>query len=385
MSRSPDKTPPFRTVLLDGPDDPFFARFSTDCANVFMSRGFLKSVADNLLRPEDALVLVGVTDASDAPVALFPFVRRRRLGATVVEGLDFGVADYFAPCLGRGLELDAAGADRLWRDVLRVLPAADAVTFKKMPRLLYGVPHALTAATFVAPMAASATTLPLYNDDGSGITPPSSLIKEIKRKSRKLESLGKVEFRLAETPEEIGAALDGIVELRRARFADMQRRDVMMYDEVVAFYRDLAMPAQGEPVGRIFTLRAGDRTIAAVFALTYRGVFILVVPAMTNDPSLRTSSPGLVAFVNAMEWSREQGYRFFDLSVGSLHYKSRFGAQTVELFEYQKALTLRGRIVVLDAWLRRTGRREAISRPWIRETADALGRYRMRARAMFSR
>jgi CelD/BcsL family acetyltransferase involved in cellulose biosynthesis len=347
-----------------------------------MSRPFLKAVEANLLHGDERLVLVGATSPHGLPAAVFPFVRRRRLGATVIEGLDFGIADYFAPCLAPDVRLEPGQAKLLWADVLRVLPQADAVTFKKMPRLLYGAPHALSDADFVLPMAACATTLALRRaDDDAEKNEPVSLAREVRRKSKKLEKFGPVAFAQASGPEEIDAALAALIGFRRARFAEMRRRDVLMYDEIVAFYRELALGRDGHPVGRIFTLRAGEKLVAIVYGMAWQDVFTLIIPAMSPDHEAQAGSPGLVALFRALEWCRKEGYRFFDLSVGSLHYKTRFEADTVELYEYQKALTMRGRIVVADAALRRKGRHAAIKWPWIRDLADSLGRLRMRVRA----
>src|SRR5690606_24852787 len=162
---------------LDGIDDPFMARFSTPCPNVFLSRRFLSAVEAQILHPDERLVLIGVTDDLAMPFALFAFVQRHRLGAKVIEGLDFGVTDYFAPCMASGVAPDPGEAKRLWAEILRVLPPADAITFKKMPRMLYGQPHALSNADFVRPMATSATTLSLRSEEGGVIDEPTSLAR----------------------------------------------------------------------------------------------------------------------------------------------------------------------------------------------------------------
>src|SRR5699024_10621006 len=103
--------------LLDSLDDPFVARFSSSCPNVFISLPFLKAVETRLLNSGERFVMVGVTDAAGQPFALFPFVRRKRLGAVVIEGLDFGIADYFAPCLVSGATLPPHRTGALWHDV----------------------------------------------------------------------------------------------------------------------------------------------------------------------------------------------------------------------------------------------------------------------------
>ena len=90
----------FQARLLDGPDDPFFQAAEANGRNVFLSRVFLEAVEKHLLGGSERLALVGVTDSAGNPVALFPFVKRKRFGVPYLEGVDFGLADYFAPaCL----------------------------------------------------------------------------------------------------------------------------------------------------------------------------------------------------------------------------------------------------------------------------------------------
>ncbi len=366
----------FSARVLEGLDDAFFTRTASSTDNIFQSRLLLREIQNHVLTGSQRLVMVSVTDSRGNPIALFPFVRRRKLGLAILEAVDFDLVDYFAPTYFRDTPLSAQETRELWKAVLKAAPAAHAVTFKKLPRLLHNGPHALSGADFLKEMGANATTL--YMADRSLVPTTMSLAKEIRRKSKKLEKFGPLSFVEAATNEDVDAAMATLVEFRTARFAELGRRDAMLDPRVVSFYRALANRESGEPAGRLFTLRAGEYSVAVIYAFVQGDVFTLIAPAITTCKETQAGSPGLVALFKSLEWCSEKGFGVFDLSVGSLSYKSRFEAETTDLFEYQQALTPLGLIVVAEAALRRLVRHLSLKHPQLRPTLEKFGQMRWR-------
>jgi CelD/BcsL family acetyltransferase involved in cellulose biosynthesis len=365
----------FAAHLLTGVTDPFFARVEVTNRNVFLGSRFLDAVEQHLLNAPDRLALVSVVDRTGKPVALFPFIRRRKFGVVVLEGLDLGITDYFAPAFFHAEPLSPKETAVLWRTAIKAVPGIHAVSFKKMPRLLQGRPNALTGADFLKPMGASATTLSLRHQDGSPLDVDKiSVAREVRRKSKKLAQLGPVTFSEAKTNDEVDAAMETLVGFRRARFSDLGRRDAMLDSRIVSFYRSLADRSADNPPARLLTLRTGERPVAVVYGFACDDVFTLIAPAITDCKETQSGSPGLVAIYNTLRWCFEEGYRVFDLSVGSLSYKSRFDAETFELFEHQQALSPLGLPVVLEAALRRRLRRLALNRPALHDHLERLAR-----------
>jgi CelD/BcsL family acetyltransferase involved in cellulose biosynthesis len=347
-------------------DDPFLAEFAAP-ANVFQSRRHIETAIRTMGTAEGVEpVLVGVRDDAGKAVALFPFVLRRQRGVRVIEGLDFDLTDYFAPALTRGAPLSPDETDSLWKTVCKALPPADAISFKKTPLRFGDHAHALTAFRRLRPMGAEATTLPLHPGFDAKDTSAS---RDARRKLRKLEGMGKVTFSMA-VGDGIEAALQELVAFRLARFAELGRPDLLARPEAVDFYRSMAVG--DDAPGRIFTLRVDDEAIAAIYAFAVHGTFTLIIPAISPDTRWHVGSPGLVTLYKALEWSVAENCRVFDLSVGSMYYKTRFGAGTVELFEYQKMLTPLGAVVVAEAWARRTVRRIARRHPRVRTVLQQI-------------
>ncbi|MBX3584140.1 MAG: GNAT family N-acetyltransferase [Rhizobiaceae bacterium] len=365
----------FSARVLKGVRDPFFRQAERSNSNVFLSARFVAAVEHHLLENNGALALVGVADETDAPVALFPFVKRRKFGMQVVEGLDFDITDYFAPALLRKSALTPSETMQVWQAAVKAVPGAHAVLFKKMPRLLHGQPHALTNAGFVKSMSASAASLSMRKADGSLINLDKvSVAREVRRKSKKFEQFGAVSLLEAETNEEVDLAMARLVSFRKSRFAELGRRDAMLDPRVVSFYRSLADRNQDNPTGHLLTLKAGDQVVAVVYGFSCGDVFTLIAPAITPSRQLQSGSPGLAVLYRTLLWCAEKGFSVFDLSVGSLFYKSRFDAQETELYEHHQALSPLGLPVVWEAALRLRVRQYARNNPALRERLERLAR-----------
>ncbi|MEP9385984.1 GNAT family N-acetyltransferase [Mesorhizobium sp. KR9-304] len=368
----------FSARVLSGMSDPFLEVAEAAGANVFQSRPFLEQFERHMLAGSRKLVLVGVTDAAGKPIAVFPFVRLKKFGVTRLEAVDFDVTDYFAPAYFRDAALSADDTAKLWRTVARSVPGVHAIAFKKLPRQLHHKPHALSGADFLKPMAASATTL--YLRDASGKPTqnmnPAALARKLKKSAKVLQKHGPLTFTEATSKQDTDELLEALLAFRTARFQELGRQDALLDPNVVAFYRALACKEGKASVGRVFALRSADEIVAVTYGYAYRKTFTLIAPAITPKKEYQPGSPGLVAMFKTLEWCQQHDFDVFDLSVGSLSYKSRFEAETVELYEYQQALSPLGLIVVAEAALRRRIRRLALKYPELRSTLEKLRRMR---------
>jgi CelD/BcsL family acetyltransferase involved in cellulose biosynthesis len=343
----------YRASRLAGLDDAFVRRLAPAAVTAFTTPGFLAALSATIVAEDGAeLVMIGVTDEDDRPVALFPFSLRKQRGLRLIEGMGFGVSDYYAPILARGLELDAEATASLWRAVRAALPPADAIRLSNVPRILYGRPHALTGARFLGAMGHGATILPLESGGVRLALGELSVTRDVRRKAKKLAALGEVSLFEARTDAEMAELMDALVRFRRDRFAQVGRNDKLEEPGVEAFYRRLA----ADRVARAYGLRVGGDVVAVVYGLQHDGIFTLIIPTMSADERYRSGSPGLVSVYMAIEAAIAAGDRVFDFSVGDLFYKTRFAAEKLELLEHVQALSLRGLPFVLGVRLRTAAR-----------------------------
>jgi CelD/BcsL family acetyltransferase involved in cellulose biosynthesis len=97
----------------------------------------------------------------------------------------------------------------------------------------------------------------------------------------------------------------------------------------------------------------------------------MLIQTMTREQRWQAGSPGLVTVFMALNYAVQAGWRVFDLSIGALDYKTRFGANKIDLFELQQALSLRGIPPVFLARIR------SVARGW-RQHHPEIG-HRLRA------
>lgn len=337
--------PNFVARRLSGLADPFLAELGAWAQTAFETPEFLSALTATTAAEAGAeLVLIGVETGEGAPVAVFPFSLGREGSLTVVEAVGLGASDYFVPPAPGDRALCAEEAEALWAAVRRVLPPADIVRLRNVPRAANGRAHPLSAARFLKPMGHCATVLSL--DDGYDVG-AAGVARDGRRKLRKLAVFGQVEFFEARDAESRAELVEAMVAFRRARFAEMGRSDYLQRPGVEAFYRGLAADPEG--IVRLMGLKVGGEVVAVIYGLLHKGTFTLIIPTMTAEERWQACSPGLVALYKAVEHAQAMGWRCFDFSVGAMHYKTRFGAEKVELFEVQRALRWRGLPPVLAA------------------------------------
>jgi CelD/BcsL family acetyltransferase involved in cellulose biosynthesis len=349
----------FTATRLGGLDDPFVARAATWATSPFHSPAFLRTLSGLCAAKGVELVLIAIADAEGAPRALFPFTLLREGRLRVIEGLGLGVADYYIPLSAPGFAPDAAEAKRLWRAVRSALPRADVLRLRNVPRLPLGEAHALSNAAFLSPMGHAATTIVARDAQGEPIYDIKKLSanRALRKALRRAERwFGPITFAAAETRAEIEAWLEIMIAQRLQRFASLARPDILRDPAFVAFYRELALPAEGEPLARLYSLKAGDEIVAVIEGLAFAGTYTPLVSSISPDPKYNRLSPGFTAAYFAVEDNLERGCRAYDLSVGELSYKARFHGEMAELFERREALSLQGVPAVLAGRLRTRAR-----------------------------
>lgn len=145
--------------------------------------------------------------------------------------------------------------------------------------------------------------------------------KNIRRLEHKLErEAGRLEF----GPDGSRAAFDTLVAWKRAQFAQTGAHDVLhpawsraLMDEVFAL-------RQGRAQGRLFTLRAGGRLVAAHFGVQSGEVFHPWIAAY--DSELQAYSPGTLFMSAAVRAAPGLGVRRYELGAGSDAYKTVFAS-----------------------------------------------------------
>lgn len=144
---------------------------------------------------------------------------------------------------------------------------------------------------------------------------------ELRRKLRRLEAAGRVEFS-AVAPDGLGDALDRFARWHRGAPGE---KGAFLTTGRERFFRALARAGDAAGWLRFCELRLDDRPIAALFGVERDGVLAAYNSAV--DPCATSLSPGVLLHAYAMRDAIARGLRVYDLLRGDEPYKYDLGAR----------------------------------------------------------
>lgn len=330
----------------------------------FQRLGWVEEIAAHLIRSgSEEIIVVELRDrVSGALRMLAPFVRKQRTGYVEYEWLNCRVCDYAAPILATRQIWSPQAAEAAWKAISSALPGADRIRVTGIPKQISGIPNPLAqirAATDSVQIASGIALEGPPDTQMQRLCRPS-FAKSFRKNMRQLEARGgETRLVLADTPEQVVALLDRLVDLRLNRFRKLGRFDLLTEQSAVSFYRDAALKGLRDGSVRVFGLKVGETIVAAALVLVRDGRLHGVLLGIA-DEDWHQFSPGMQIIGSLLIWSGQQGLDYFDMSVGSKHYKEQMGATGSVLAEIDLALTLRGKAVVsvslamqrLETWVR---------------------------------
>lgn len=340
----------------------------------FQSRGFLKAFYGNM--PSDCSpVLVSATEAASGRLAMvLPLIKRETAMMRYIEAADLDLADYVAPAMAEWFDPDAQEIASIWKRLREVLPKADILTLKKIPgQLPGGRTNPLTLLPDTVPMGTVTKTISLLDVDREDHYLRSGIYKDGMRKLRRLQKLGKVEFRMAATADEAADMFAHLLRQRIARFEALERFDPLNEPWVEAFYRERAMEGTVSGETLIGGLYLDDQCIGTDLGFVNGDTHIRIATALESG-ELERYSPGTIAFMLVLDETRARGIGYYDLGIGELGYKSRFTGPTMQVYERHEALSQRGQFAVLQTWARRMIRHGVKNYPQLRGPAEKVRR-----------
>jgi len=148
----------------------------------------------------------------------------------------------------------------------------------------------------------------------------NGLQQEVRRKRRKLErEVGAVRF-VQDDPD--ASVLEQLIQWKSEQRKRTGTFDVLKLAWVRQALDAFRANAQSDVRGRVTSLYAGDRLVAAHFGLISKTVSHYWFP--TYDVELGSCSPGTILFFDMIEAAASEGHRRVDLGKGTDRFKMRF-------------------------------------------------------------
>ena len=355
----PDKPSPYVVGIRSDIDEQYLRETWLDfesSASAFQRLSFVEGLYRQAsARGKREPVIVSVRERRTGMIILIAALsRRRRFGLTIVETADCSLCDYFVPLASPGRRFNADEVRSMWVEICRALQPADAIIIRKIPDDIFGNPNIAMQFPGLKSMGSSARAVRL--NAGPCASPgwrKRAAFKDAAKKLRRMQRHGTVEFDFADSPAEIAASFEQLVDHRKRRFERLGRSDLLQEGGVVQFYRSLAERGLTDGSTRVFRLKLDGELLAVAYVLLHRDTVINVILTMTAEMRWEPFSPGLVATKMIADWAEAKGFSYLDISVGDFSYKSRLTSSVRPLYELSTALSARGALAVANAELRR--------------------------------
>tara|TARA_R110000824_G_scaffold390760_8_gene587774 strand:+ start:25536 stop:26825 length:1290 start_codon:yes stop_codon:yes gene_type:complete len=270
---------------------------------------------------EPAIALVSL---DGVPVMHAAFGIERRYGLRCLTWLGGKFVDYKAPMLAPDFE-ERVPRDQfmaIWNKLLAALPAHDFIALENQPSHIGYVPNPF--ASLDGDAAADDGYVFDLPDTYDGFV--QSFRAETRRadrsKLRKLEALGRLEFRIAQTQDEARRMTADILDRKAAQLRAQGIASIFEDAGYRAAYIALAALPPKRQILQVAQLMLDGEFLSGSIAQIRNGHTTLMVH--TYEQEYARLSPGRLHLLKLIETSISAGHSIYDLSVGAAPYKDSF-------------------------------------------------------------
>ena len=309
----------------------------------FQCADFLQVWCDTIGKARGTRALfVGVLDDSGRPMLLLPLGVERQTGIRILGFLDGGVCDYNGPIVCEPTRIwHRDTLDRLWQELVEVLPRFDVAIFDKMADDICGVPNPLVDLGGT-PFAESGHFTNITSSS-EAFTSKQLLYKRKSRlQRRKLAKLGHLVFTIAETPADRRRIVQEMMREKSRRCIETGEADELDRPGYRSYY--VAMTERFTWPGPLFVaaLEIDGKILSTLWGLIFNGRFLALVSTFEGGDWERFS-PGRLLLEDVLKWSSSNGITIFDFGIGDESYKLVYSDQKLSLCQVNIPVTIVGK------------------------------------------
>jgi CelD/BcsL family acetyltransferase involved in cellulose biosynthesis len=311
------------------------------------------------------------------PVMILPLGVEKRQGVGCLVWLGGAVSDYHAPLLSVDFSehISTDFFQMAWSVVKTQLPAHDAIIFEKMPMVIGKQNNPFVVLPCI-PTASNAhfTYLSKPLDSFLKAKRSSKSIATEKRKHRRLQEHGLVEFVTAQSPAQIDRFLANMIAQKARSYLEMGVENLFESKEVCDFFNIISAHTCSTGFVHLSALMIDDRIIATHWGLVYKKRFYHLYPTYELS-ELTKYAPGGLLMWHLFEWCIDNDVDIYDFTIGDEPYKDQWCDQELNLYDHYQGVTALG---VCYAWIFKTAcvlKRKIKQTPVLWEAAQVLRTY----------
>jgi CelD/BcsL family acetyltransferase involved in cellulose biosynthesis len=331
---------------IDGLEAEWSALVGQHNATPFQSYGFMHLFMRQLLaNGADAPVVALVRSQDGRPVALLVMLRSRQFGLRWLR-TDARPIDFCSPVFDSSLAQD--DLRDIVQAVLVAIPGVDLLYCNRMPERFEGGLNPFVRLSNAARLRLSAWKIELAGRSAQDLAAarPAKFRANLRRSTKNLAQAHRRDFSLAMGSEIDSADIAAFRDLRTTSTEEKGRKDILSQDEWSNIYLSLLNGEGGSCQGWLSKLEADGEPIAYLFGIRVGRCIVATLTASKLGP-WKHYSPGLQLFSETIEHFRAAGYDCFDLSIGDMDYKRRFGCEEIPLHDALFPKTFAGRAYYL--------------------------------------
>ncbi len=292
--------------------------------------------------PEIEAVIIALEDAHTGELLmLLPLCKRMENGLSIISFADFGLADYNAPLMHPDYKPKGRQIRELLQIICKALPHADLLKLEKLPEQVVELKNPLNYLKGVQESNLCHFGIEVAGSwDEYWTTLKRNFRKDQRRRWRVLEKKGKVSFIWCRDKTEALELFEVLLIQQQKRLQKLNLSYLLEDPRMKKFYEQIikkgctdgpviftALLVDGQPIATLCGFGDGRR-----YAMTASGY---------EMGEWQKCSPGRLLTERTMQVLHENGYSYFDFTIGDEPYKKYFAIEHGPLNEYYRPLAWR--------------------------------------------
>jgi len=313
-------------------------------STLFQNKTWLATWYDHFATEPDVEPLIVAIECPDTGdlLMLLPFCRYKENGLAIIGFADFGLTDYNAPLVRYDFNPDEEKTMQLLHAICKALPRADLLNLEKMPKFINGVKNIIASLPGVQSGNLNHYGIEItgkWDEYWNGLK--RNFRKDQRRRWRVLEKKGNVSFKVCQHQAESLPLFETLTKQQQARLNGLDLAYLLDDPRMKPFYQRII--AQGSVNGFvIFTALLVDGQPVATLCGLGNGHHYAMTLSGYEAGDWSKCSPGRLLTERTMRHLHENGYKYFDFTIGDEPYKKYFAKEQGILLEYTRPLSLKG-------------------------------------------
>jgi CelD/BcsL family acetyltransferase involved in cellulose biosynthesis len=289
-------------------------------------------------------VCIVLVELAEQPLLLLPLGVIRFGPAACLTWLGGDITDYHGPVLSRDYSRRVTSEDFafIWSAVHEVLPAHDAIRLHKQPERIGAQSNPFLNLPGSAGHAVNHWSLleGTWDEFHSRQVRPR-LRGDSRRKRRRLSEMGRLEFVVARSTEEMRTISECMIGQKVARYQSTGTYSLFNDDAYRSFFLEPSEALLESGMLHVSALRLDEHHLATHWGIVSGRRFYFIMAGFAEGEWKRYS-PGRLLIEDLFRWCFEAGVDEFDFTIGDEAFKQIWSNRRSRLFRYIEARNLRG-------------------------------------------